>query len=219
MIWSKENRFTKQMSKQFNKSTTYYSSQNLGSKVFLMIFALLFLLIPINLFAQDRGSGNTSDGSSRDGSLGNRTDLMEDGELFELFEDSVLILRISARILNEDKAPIWNVDLQRTTILGRGVSVRLQGGNLTLEAEFKPLKNEAGNLLLSADSQTWLQISNPNSAGETTPIYQNMINTLPIEFGEPIIFYPLGMGSERANGFNLEIEIMVTPYLDSLENE
>lgn len=141
-------------------------------------------------------------------------------ETFE-FEGSVdellsgaLTVNINARIIDQDQnETVWTMDLTRVTISGRSVTVRLDGSNIAVVAEFTPYWEDDGQLMLVAQGSTWVT----DGGGNRSPDYRTSFSTLPIQLGEPIVFLPLGetevpVDTERFGRLNIELEINVERY-------
>lgn len=128
--------------------------------------------------------------------------------------DGVLQLHISARIVDENASDaVWTMDVTRITVSGRAVSVRLDGTNITVLADFTPYWEDEESLILLVQGQTWVY----DGTDETEPEYRTSFTTLPIRLGEPIVFLPLGSGqipldTERFGRLNIELEVNVERY-------
>jgi len=124
---------------------------------------------------------------------------------------SALVLDINARVLSAHAEPqsagseniIWNENHQKLAIPGSPVSIQLVGSNVVVAVQFTPFIRRRGNVLV-AQGQIW--ISDPNNGVG----YYTSIQTIPMEFNEPIHFFPLGT-SEHLNS-TIEIILTVTPY-------
>jgi len=139
-------------------------------------------------------------------------------DLLELFGDEALHVSIDARVVEDGERTIWNMELTRVTISGRSVQVRLDGDNIIVRARFTPYRNNE-SLLLVAQGQTWLKV-----AGSDELRYETAFETVPIELGETVVFYPLGqenvtmdVDTKRYGTINLELEITVVPYFQAVE--
>lgn len=125
----------------------------------------------------------------------------------------VLEVHITARIIDEnDNELVWSLDVTRVTISGRSVSVRMEGNNITIVADFTPYWTDENELLLVAQGQTWVGAGDADD-GE----YRTSFTTLPIQLGEPIVFFPLGIDqipveTEEYGRLNIELEINVERY-------
>jgi len=116
-----------------------------------------------------------------------------------------LVLNINGRVLNQDQEVIWNESHEKITIPGSPVGIQLVGSNIVVAVQFTPfIRRRNGNVLV-AQGQIW--INDPNRGGVN---YYTSIQTIPMEFGEPIYFFPLGE-SQQLNP-SIEIILVVNPY-------
>lgn len=138
----------------------------------------------------------------------------------ELLEGRALQVSITARIIEDGEETVWNMDLTRVTISGRAVTVRLEGSNVVVVANFTPYREDDNSILLVAQGQTWLTGSEEND-----PVrYRTAFKSLPMRLGEPVVFLPLGdrpidmnIDTEEYGVFNIELEVNVEPYTASPE--
>jgi len=126
-----------------------------------------------------------------------------------LLKDKALAVHITARVTENGKQTIWNMDLSEVTIFGRAVTVKLNGSNIVVVATFTPYRERSNSVLLVAQGQTWI----------TSPVdkqvkYATSFRSLPIDMGEKVLFYPLGLNvqTEKYGNINIELEIRVVPY-------
>lgn len=121
--------------------------------------------------------------------------------------DRALELNIIARVLPPDEAPPWNSASHQITVPGRSVAVRLVGEKIRVDAVFTPVEQEDGRLLLVAQGQVWL-----GGAAETQ--YLTTFQSIPVDMGEKVLFFPLGYSGEVAKPrtFTLQIEVEIYPY-------
>jgi hypothetical protein len=137
----------------------------------------------------------------------------EISELLELLEDNVFSVNIVGRIYGNGNVSSWNVEVTKYTISGKKVSVKLKGKNLKIIADITPYADEKGILLL-AQGQVWI-----TSPGEETLQYTSTMKSLPIQFGDKVYFYPLGLNQDKNQKmFILELEIQVLPYKNIAQN-
>jgi hypothetical protein len=125
--------------------------------------------------------------------------------------DRILELQITAKVLPYDQQPVWNSQSKKVTIPGRSVAVRLVGDNIRIDVVFTPYQEESGSLLLVAQGQVWFsQAPNANTTYLTT------IQSIPVAWGEKVLFFPLGFTSELADTstFNIQLEVEIHPYRD-----
>jgi hypothetical protein len=126
-----------------------------------------------------------------------------------LLKDKALAVHITARVTENGKQTIWNMDLSEVTIFGRSVTVKLNGSNIVVVATFTPYRETSNSVLLVAQGQTWI----------TSPVdkqvkYATSFRSLPIDMGEKVLFYPLGVNvqTEKYGNINIELEVRVVPY-------
>jgi methionine-rich copper-binding protein CopC len=128
--------------------------------------------------------------------------------ILQEFQDDVLRVFIAARVMGSDGTALWNMDIDELTVPGRGVNVRLNGQNIVVEVEFTPYRQADTTIMLIAQGQTWI-----TSDAENKLHYQTSLKSIPINAGEPVIFYPLGIDSGDGSTLNLELEITVTNFI------
>jgi len=113
-----------------------------------------------------------------------------------------LILDINARAL-ENENVIWDESHQKITIPGTPVGIRLVGSNIVVAVQFTPFISRRGKVMV-AQGQIW--VNDPQRGVN----YYTSIQTIPIEFNEPIYFFPLGTSSQSSS--SIEIKLTVNPY-------
>ncbi|MDR0447398.1 MAG: hypothetical protein LBH07_01890 [Treponema sp.] len=112
-----------------------------------------------------------------------------------------LVLQINTKI-QENNKEIGNTFNSRVTIPGRPVEIKLVGDNLTIEVRFTPYLRQ-GKYALVAQSQIWINVPNRGMS------YKTNTHSIPIDFGEPILYFPLGSDSASDNPL---IELQITMY-------
>jgi len=118
-----------------------------------------------------------------------------------------LVLDIDARVLDDEQTVTWNEITQKITIPGSPVGIQLVGSNVVVSVQFTPfIRRNSGNVLV-AQGQIWI---NDPQRGMS---YYTSIQTIPMEFNEPLYFFPLG-ASEQINS-NIEIILTVNPYREA----
>lgn len=134
-------------------------------------------------------------------------------DILQALLDQALTLRITARVVEGDQETIQSYELTRVTISGRAVRLRLEGGNITVIAEFTPYE-ENGGILLVAEGQILLR-----TADEEEVQYVTSLRSVPLAIGERAVFYPLGkstfdmdLESDQSGALNIELEVEVVPY-------
>ena len=125
--------------------------------------------------------------------------------------DRILELQITATVLPPDQQPVWNSQSKKVTIPGRSVAVRLLGDNIRIDVIFTPYQEESGSLLLVAQGQVWF-----SEAQDANTTYLTTIQSIPVSWGEKVLFFPLGFSDEIAGAstFNIKLEVEIHPYRD-----
>jgi len=115
-----------------------------------------------------------------------------------------LVLDINARVLDDKQEVIWYENNKRSTIPGNPVGIQLVGSNIVVTVQFTPFIRRSGGNVLVAQGQIW--INDP----ERGINYYTSIQTIPMEFNEPIYFFPLGASQQISS--SIEIILTVNPY-------
>jgi hypothetical protein len=127
--------------------------------------------------------------------------------------ERAVVLNIVARIVEQGQEEIWNsTNNSKVTILGRPVNIKLIGENVVVYVQFTPYRQENGRSLLLAQGQIWINVPNEGVR------YQTTLQSIPMEFGEQIYFFPLGKVSS-GNEASIEIQLELNPYLKDVEPE
>lgn len=119
------------------------------------------------------------------------------------FRRQALVLDIEARVLEEEHTVVWSEVNRKISIPGIPVGIQLEGSNIVVVVQFTPYVRRDGNVLV-AQGQIWI------ADQERGVTYYTSIQTIPMELGEPIYFYPLG--SSKYLNPSIEIVITVNPY-------
>ena len=162
-------------------------------KGLVLIGASVLLLLSPGLPAQDR--------SDTRGKV--------DESFFTILEQA-LNINIAARISEAGEPAVWNVESTEITIPGRSVSVKLVGSNIVVVAQLTPYIGENDSLILVAQGQVWI-----SSPIEEKIKYLTTLNSIPVNLGETVFFFPLGVKSveqQAKNVYNIELEIKVLPH-------
>jgi hypothetical protein len=111
----------------------------------------------------------------------------QEGGIEELLKNQAVVLDINAQVVEQNRAVVWKEEHQRITIPGKAVGLRLVGMNVVVVVQFTPYIHAKGQNVLVAQGQVWAEA--PNNGGIR---YQTSIQTIPMEYDEPIYFFPLG---------------------------
>jgi hypothetical protein len=127
-------------------------------------------------------------------------------------QDKAVVLDIAARVVEQDKAATWDEAHKRITIPGRPVGIKLAGANVVVAVQFTPFVRRHGQTVLVIQGQIWVDIPDQGIR------YQTTMQTIPLEFEEPIYFFPLGP-VERDGEAYIEIMLTMRPYKNPAEGE
>jgi hypothetical protein len=87
------------------------------------------------------------------------------------------------------------------------VGLKLVGANVVVAVQFTPYFRSNGNNVLVAQGQIWINVPDKGMS------YQTTMQTIPMEFGELIYFFPLG-SMESPDHSTIEIELVLHPYIE-----
>jgi hypothetical protein len=129
-----------------------------------------------------------------------------------------VVMDINVRVLDESQTELLAQSERKTTTPGSPVGIQLVGSNLVVVVQFTPLIRRGSGNVLVAQGQIW--IGNPQDPQKGVSHYTS-IQTIPMEFGEPIYFFPLGQAQQSgtSSGPSIEIIITVNPYNENNRNE
>jgi hypothetical protein len=120
--------------------------------------------------------------------------------------NQAVVLDIDARVVETNQTVVWKEAHQRLTIPGRAVGMNLVGANLAVAVQFTPYLRSKGQHMLVAQVQMWVE--DPKQGIR----YQTSLQTIPLDFDEPVYFFPLGTVS--ANSAHIEIKIILKHHKD-----
>jgi hypothetical protein len=121
--------------------------------------------------------------------------------------DRAVVLDITARIVEPNHEEVWNSSNSKVTIPGRPVSLKLVGENVVVAVQFTPYLRSGGHNVLLAQGQIWVDIPNVGIR------YQSTMQTIPLEYGESIYFFPLGT-VKSGDTAHIEIQLALYPYAE-----
>ncbi|MFW5784381.1 MAG: hypothetical protein ACOCY8_07685 [Spirochaetota bacterium] len=134
-------------------------------------------------------------------------------DILQALLDQALTVSITARVTENGRETVQSYDLTRVTISGRAVRLRLEGGNVTIIAEFTPYESDDG-ILLVAEGQILLRTPEDEEVQ-----YVTSMRSIPLAAGERVIFYPLGRSTfdmsvenDQSGPLNIELEVEIAPY-------
>jgi hypothetical protein len=115
-----------------------------------------------------------------------------------------LVIDIKARVIEDEQTVIWNESHRKITIPGSPVGMKLVGSNVVVAVQFTPFIRRTGNVLV-AQGQIWIEDPKRGMS------YYTSIQTIPMDFDEPIYFFPLGTTQQQLDS-SIEIILTVNPY-------
>ena len=121
--------------------------------------------------------------------------------------ERAVILHVVSRIIEQNKEVSWNSENTSITMPGRPVGLQLVGSDVVVAVQFTPFLRPNGQHTLVAHGQIWVNIPGEGISFQTT------MQTIPLEFGELIYFFPLG-SIESNNDAQIEIQLLLEPLAD-----
>jgi hypothetical protein len=126
-------------------------------------------------------------------------------ELLPGLRDRAVVLDIVARVVEQNQEEVWNSANSKVTIPGRPVGLKLVGANVVVEVQFTPYFHRNGRSMLVAQGQIWVNVPNEGIR------YQTTLQTIPMDFGEQVYFFPLGSAGSPQDA-RIEIMLELRPY-------
>jgi hypothetical protein len=126
-------------------------------------------------------------------------------DLLPGLRDRAVVLNMVARVVEQDEEETWNSVNSKVTIPGRPVGLKLVGANVVVAVQFTPYFHRDGRSMLVAQSQIWVNVPNEGIR------YQTTMQTIPMDFGEQIYFFPLGSAGSSPEA-HIEIMLELRPY-------
>jgi hypothetical protein len=128
-------------------------------------------------------------------------------EKFPGLRERAIVMRIVSRIVEQNQQVVWNAENAKVTIPGRPVGLKLVGANLIVAVQFTPFLRQGGQHILVAQGQIWINVPNEGIR------YHSSMQTIPLEFGEQVYFFPLG-STQTSDEASIEIQLMLQPYAE-----
>ncbi|MDR2661631.1 MAG: hypothetical protein LBC31_01385 [Treponema sp.] len=120
-------------------------------------------------------------------------------------EEFAVVLNIVARVVEANQQVVWDQTNNRVILPGVPVKVKLVGTNLVVVVQFTLYREKSGRKLLVAQGQILVDIPNRGMTYYTT------IETIPLEYGEEVYFFPLGRGNSPEEA-RIEMQVALHPY-------
>ncbi|MDR3247487.1 MAG: hypothetical protein LBT39_01760 [Treponema sp.] len=126
-------------------------------------------------------------------------------ELLPELKERAVVLDIISRVVEQNQQVVWNSVNSKVTIHGRPVGIKIVGANVVMALQFTPFLRPGGVSILVAQGQIWVEIPGEGMR------YQTTLQTIPIEFGEPVFFFPLGSPNVPEDA-RIELQLEIRPY-------
>ncbi|HUX37585.1 MAG TPA: hypothetical protein VMV44_06735 [Rectinemataceae bacterium] len=97
--------------------------------------------------------------------------------------------------------PSWSTKVQRYTVTGAPVAIRLSGEGIVIVVQVTPYDKGKQGLLVVAQGQVWLR------GADGRIMYHSAFESLNVAFGEPLYFFPLGLNPDGSTSLKVEIAI------------
>jgi hypothetical protein len=127
-------------------------------------------------------------------------------------EELALVLNIVSRVIEANQQVVWDQTNNKVTLPGVPVRLKLVGTNLVVVVQLTPYREKSGRKVLVAQGQILMNVPDRGMS------YQTTIETIPLEYGESVYFFPLGhanspeeTGAESDPAY-IEIQVAIHPY-------
>ena len=97
----------------------------------------------------------------------------------------------------------WEAESAKYTVPGTPAPFKLVGSNLAVIVQITPFERDDGKgVTLIAQGQVWIK------APEGGLSYHTTIESLSVDYGETVLFFPLGLGADGTSPMRLEISVV-----------
>jgi hypothetical protein len=112
-----------------------------------------------------------------------------------------LAVRVDALLPPSGDSAAWREQSLKYTVPGSPVSVKLIGSNAVILVQVTPFYADAGKLTLVTQAQIWVHRSGGGMS------YRTRIDTVSVDFGESVYYYPLGLAPDGSSPIRVEISV------------
>jgi hypothetical protein len=121
-------------------------------------------------------------------------------------EEFAVVLNIVSRVVEADQQVVWDQTNNKVTLPGVPVKMKLVGANLVVIVQFTLYREKGGGKTLVAQGQILVDVPDKGIN------YHTAIETIPLEYGEQVYFFPLGRAGSPEEP-RLEIQVGLYPYV------
>ncbi len=123
-------------------------------------------------------------------------------DLPESLKGQALAVRVDALLPPLGEAAPWREQSVKYTVPGSPVSVKLIGTNAVILVQVTPFYADAGKLTLVTQAQIWVHRTEGGMS------YRTRIDTVSVNFGESVYYYPLGVAADGSSPIRVEISVI-----------
>jgi hypothetical protein len=133
-------------------------------------------------------------------------------EMLPGLKEQAMLMNIAVRVVERDQQVVSNSETSKITIPGKPIGLKLVGTNIVVAVQFTPYFPRNGRKVLVAQGQIWMNVPNEGIR------YHTSMQTIPLEFGEEIFFFPLG-SKDGHDDARIEVELVLQPYTAEAPHE
>ena len=121
--------------------------------------------------------------------------------------ERAVVMHVVSRVVEQNQQVVWNSENTSVTMPGRPVGLKLVGNDLVVAVQFIPYLRPGGQHTLVAQGQIWINVPGEGISFQTT------MQTIPLEFGELVYFFPLGSMRSQDEA-HIEIQLILEPFAE-----
>jgi len=115
-----------------------------------------------------------------------------------------LAVSVRAMVSHPETQEPWQASERKYTVPGTPVSIKMMGSDVAVVISMTPYRTKDGSLFMIAQGQVWFRDV------DGTVRYRSTVDTVGVNFGEKLLFYPFGVFADGKAP--LRIELVVEPY-------
>ncbi len=125
-------------------------------------------------------------------------------DALDYLKRNALTLNITANVTDSTGENLWTTNISKITVNGRSVKIKISGINVIVIADITPYLKDNDTILLVSQGEVWI-----GSSHSDTVQHYATIKSIPVDPGERVFFFPLGIVESSANTYTIELEIQV----------